>query len=380
VIRLKYACSQKLEKSRFHRQGPALSPSYDHTPDTSFQIHWGGPDLPPRALRDLMEDRIDAVPSGGEILWVTYYFRDEGLAEALLKAKKRGVNVRVLMEGNPRNGSINARVAKLLGRSDALGKGLRSLRHRLIDNRFLRSCRLHEKLYYFSHPEPCALVGTFNPSGNQPEEPAILRKIGDQDRGHNVLVEVRDQVLVQGLYKHAQRMFQMVHGPWERFLSVNNRILASGDTRVLFFPRTLRKDFDDLLDGLEHGCSLRMAVSHLNDSGICKQLFKLARKGVDIEILAHDTQRRVPSWVEKEMLKNGITFNRYIHPDGLPMHNKFMLIDSPERKVVTVGSMNLSVRSLHANHELLVISEDEFLYQALLQRWSTMLQESRSFS
>jgi phosphatidylserine/phosphatidylglycerophosphate/cardiolipin synthase-like enzyme len=344
-----------------------------HSPNDAFRVFWGGPDCPPRFLRDVLEARIHAVPSGGEIIWVTYYFRDEGLAAALLQASRRGVKVKVVVEGNPRTCAINNQVRKLLEGSDALGEGFRALSPRLIDNRFLKGCRLHEKLYYFSHPSPAALVGTFNPSGNQPDDPAVIREIGDQDRGHNVLVEVRDPVLVQGLRAHAQRMFQMVHGPWERFLAESNRPIASGNTRILFFPRSRRKDFDDLFDGLDNGCSLRMAVSHLNDPGICKRLFGLARQGVHIEILAHDTQRRVPSWVEKQMLQNGITFNRYVHPEGLPMHNKFMLLETPDRRIMTFGSMNLSARSLHGNHELLVISKETLLFNAFQQRWDKML-------
>jgi len=120
---------------------------------------------------------------------------------------------------------------------------------------------------------------------------------------------------------------------------------------------------------------LRMAVSHFNDKDVCKRLFDLAYQGVKIEVLAHDTRRRVPSWVEEQMLRSGITFNRYVHPEGLPMHNKFMLIDTPDHHTVTFGSMNLSVRSLHANHELLVVSENTVLYQAFLRRWNEMLEE-----
>jgi len=37
--------------------------------------------------------------------------------------------------------------------------------------------------------------------------------------------------------------------------------------------------------------------------------------------------------------------------------------------------MNLSVRSLHANHELLVISEEPHLCQTFEQRWQELLQE-----
>ena len=97
-----------------------------------------------------------------------------------------------------------------------------------------------------------------------------------------------------------------------------------------------------------------------------------------IQILAHDTQRRVPSWVEEQMLLNGIDFHRYVHPEGFPMHNKFMLIDTPDRQVLTFGSMNLSVRSLRANHELLVIDETPDLYQTFQRRWDEMQMEVRN--
>ena len=347
----------------------------DQPATDASQVYWGGPDLPERRLRDLLEERIHATPSGGEILWVTYYFRDEGLATALLQASNRGVRVRVAMEGDPRTGDINKRVRALLEGADGLGRGLRSLKHLIPDNRFLRLCRLHEKLYYFSHPLPYALVGTFNPSGNSSEDPAVLHKIGDQDRGHNMLVEICETTLIAGLYAHAEQLFAGHHGPWERFLPRLNMVLTSGNTRVLFFPRSQWSAFDALFDVLGPGSRLRMAVSHLNDRGICKRLFGLARQGVKIEIIAHDTKRRVPSWVEQQMLENGIIFNRYVHPEGLPMHNKFMLFETPGKRISAFGSMNLSVRSLRANHELLVVSEELPLYQEIEKRWRSMLKE-----
>lgn len=347
-----------------------MSPDHDQS---TTQVFWGGPDCPPRCLRDSLEKRIHAVPSDGEILWLTYYFRDEKLALALLQAKQRGVRVRLAMEGNPRTGAVNSRILKLLMSNGGLGEGFRAIRHWLIDNRFFRLSRLHEKLYYFSHPVPSVLVGTFNPSGNLPEDPDLVRKIGDQDRGHNVLVNITDTHLVSVLYEHALHIFNATHGPWERYLPRNNRVIESGKTRVLFFPRSKWSDFNDLFDNLGTSSTIRIAVSHFNDRGICKRLIGLARQGVHIEILAHDTQRRVPSWVEEQMSLNGITFHRYVHPEGLPMHNKFMLFETPECNFLTFGSMNLSVRSLHANHELLMVTESILLYQAFLNRWDEML-------
>ena len=342
---------------------------------SSFHVYWGGPDRPPRCLRDHLEERIHAVPSGGEILWVTYYFRDEGLAQALLLARRRGVRVAVIMEGSPRSGEVNVQIRKLLVGNDGLGKGLRSLDHRLRDVRSWKSCRLHEKLYYFSHPSPSVLVGTFNPSGNVPEDPEILAEIGDQDRGHNVLVDLHDPVLVTGLHRHARCLLRAHHGPWEHLLPRNNRAVVSGKTRILFFPRFRSRAVNSLFDQMPAESRLRIAVSHLNDPGTCKRLYKLVHQGVQIEVLAHDTERRVPAWVEEQMRLNGIDFRRYLHPEGLPMHNKFMLFEMPHRQVVTFGSMNLSVRSLRANHELLVIDETPGLYDLFRRRWDEMLRE-----
>lgn len=272
---------------------------HDQPLESPSQVFWGGPDRPQRFLRDLLEERIHEVPSGGEILWITYYFRDEGLAKALIKAISRGVRVRVLMEGRPRTEGANKRVEKLLSADGALGKNLRVLSHNRFDKRFKNS-RLHEKLYYFSHPVPCALVGTFNPSGNLPEDIDVIREIGDQDRGHNVLVEFLDQPLVRGFYAHAQRLFRSLHGPWERFLPSSNKVVSAGKIQAVFFPRLRRTFFDRLFSDLDLDASskLRMAISHLNDPDICKCLIGMVRQGTHVEILTHDTERRVPSWVE----------------------------------------------------------------------------------
>ena len=348
--------------------------TYKQSPERDLQVFWGGPDCPPRRLRNLLEEKIHAIPSGGEILWITYYFRDTGLAQALLQAQQRGVKVRVLMERTPRTKTANDKVKRLL---TALGRNLRVLNHVWIIKRSKKS-RLHEKLYYFSHPAPHVLVGTFNPSGDSLEDPAIIREIGDQDRGHNLLVEVSDPILTQAFYTHACRLFCMVHGVWERFLPKSNKMISSAKNQILFFPRRNNRNFYQLFSRLGAGCKLRMAISHLNDPGACRYFCELANRGVDIEILTHDTERRVPAWVEKEMLQNNVIFRRYIHPEGLPMHNKFMLIDTPERQVVTFGSLNLSFRSLHANHELLVISESPSLYQDFSRRWDEMLKEVNS--
>lgn len=349
----------------------------DSMHDQSLRVFFGGPDLQPRLLRDLLESRVSAVPPAGEILWATYYFRDEALATALVRAKSRGVRVRLTLEACPRTEHANISVLDMLRQDATLGHDCRPLRHCLPDNLLWKKPRLHLKLYYFSHPKPHMLFGTFNPSGNRPEDPRMMAEIGDQDRGHNYLVEITDPRLVSPLRDHLLRLHEHPHGPWERLLPANNRLLSSGETGIYLFPRLRRDVIRRNLLNLPKGATLRMAISHLNDRGAGNMLLHLARQGVRIEILCHDTERRVPQWMET-LLDGHLLFRRYRHPEGLPMHNKFILIDTPRRREVMFGSMNLSRNSLHANHELLAVSRNSSLYDAFLARWEAMTTETEA--
>ncbi|MEJ2201877.1 MAG: phospholipase D-like domain-containing protein, partial [Desulfuromonadaceae bacterium] len=207
--------------------------------------------------------------------------------------------------------------------------------------------------------------------GNEPEDPNLLAIIGDQDRGHNLLLELNDPRLVSPLRQHLLHLHSAVHGPWERLRPSYNRVIRTEDTAIYLFPRLRRNIIAKKLLTVPSGSVLRLAVSHLNDRKIGATLRAVAARGVRIEILAHDTERRVPQWVEEQLLES-LTFRRYRHPQGLPMHNKFILIHTPQQREVLLGSMNLSVRSLYVNHELLLVSSNPLLVEAMERRWHDM--------
>ena len=335
-------------------------------PDTNGApgIYFGDPKNPGR-LRDLLEARIDAVPAGGEIAWVTYYFRDERLAEALIRAYRRGVQVLVSLEGAPRLASANRAVIDRL--RVGIGDGLRVVRRGLFRH-------LHEKLYCFSHPQPAALVGSFNPSGNRHAEPRIVRKIGDQDRGHNFLVELRDGAAAR-LMEHARMLHGHVPGLFEHFACAQwRRPIDEGKHRAYLFPRR-DSPLDPLLRTLAAGSRLRIAASHVRDGSVVATLTMLAAAGVQIELLTEGTERRVPQRIEQQLVKHGIAFARYNHPDGLPMHNKFVLAETPHGRWAAFGSFNLTRTSRWLNTELLVVSEDDAVFDAFAGRWDAMKAE-----
>jgi phosphatidylserine/phosphatidylglycerophosphate/cardiolipin synthase-like enzyme len=312
-----------------------------------MNVHFGRPDQPARALRDLLQRHVDAVSEGGSIDWVTYYFRDERLAGALVRAHERGVKVRISVEGHPRHRGANDRVIGILRRG--LGDGLR------VEKRLFGASHLHTKLYCFSAPVPHALVGSFNPSGNEPEDPSVVADIGDQDRGHNLLVEIDDPEMVQALVVRT---------------NFNIR-----DTQAFFFPKLGGNPLDQRLAELGSGAKLRIAASHLSDGRTGQLLVRLVERGGSVEVLTHHTLRRSPEPLVQFLRSSGVRTYRYEHPQELPMHAKFVLAEDGGRRWSAFGSYNLSRTSRWLNRELLMFSEDRKLWEALDRRWQEIMAE-----
>ncbi len=341
-----------------------------------FKVYFGGPDQPPMRLRDILAEHIAAVPAGGEIDWTTYYFRDRRLAAALLAAHRRGVAVRITLDALPRTPHANDQVLAMLATESGLGGNLRKVSHPLFPGVGWKP-HLHEKVYYFSHPKPCALVGSFNPSGDHPEtRPEVIEEILDQDRGHNFLVVIDDPALVRGLVEHGRHIHTRSHNPLERFSRSLNRPLKAHETEIHFWPRIAGNPISRLLRRFSGGARVRIAASHIKGPGSARDFTALARRGAEVEILAESTHRRIPPRIESLLTGAGIRLFRFRHPEGLPMHNKFIVIASGDQRWTVFGSCNWTSRSRWLNHEVGVISKDTGLFAAFNQRWETIYRQA----
>lgn len=334
-----------------------------------YAVHFGGPDGRPARLRDLLAERVAAVPAGGEIDWATYYFRDRRLAHALLDARRRGVRVALTLEAQPRTAPANHAVVRILSGAGGLGEGLRLVRHARL---FLRP-HLHEKLYCFSHPQPVAFIGSFNPSGDEPElEPEIVAEIRDQDRGYNVLVELRQRAVVNGLVAHARRLHRSRHGLLERFSAAADGRLQGDDVEIFFLPGRQPHPLLAQLRQVGAGELVRIAASHIKGPTAARTLLELAGRGARVTILAEETHRRVPPSMEARLRDAGITIRRLVHPAGLPMHDKFVLIGHEGRRRVVFGSFNWTERSFRLNHEIGAICTNRDVVDAFAARWQAL--------
>lgn len=339
---------------------------------------FGGPDLPPRALRDLLEERVDGVPAGGWIDWATYYFRDRALAEALVRARRRGAEVWLSLEAAPRREGTNDSVASRLRGPEGLGAGLALVRHAPFSRRGGRTRRahLHTKLYAFSHPHPHALVGSFNPSGDVPEDPGVLAEIGDQDRGHNALLEIDEPATVAALRAHLTWLRGTRHGRWERLAPAANRVLRAPGLEIFFHPRVRSGRALRAFAGLGTGDALRIAASHLRDARAVRALARARRRGAEVELIVHASERRSPEAVARRLRAAGVRVLRHQEKGGAPMHHKFALIERGPARELLLGSLNWTPRSLSRNHEIVArVRGAPTLFDAFAERFAAVRAE-----
>jgi len=342
----------------------------------AFRVHFGGPDRAPQALRNLLSERVRGAQGGGSIDWVTYYFRDRGLACDLAEARRRGAQVRVVMEGRPRTGRANNAVVSYLADADALGAGVRTISMpgtRLPHGVIRWHPRLHEKIYCFSDPVPCALIGSFNPSGDLTEEdPGVVKDIGDHHIAHNMLVEIRRPEIVRCLTDHVRSLHR--DGPWlpKRKDAVVTRDHDFGDTQIHFWPRQDVHPVERLLDSYGAGSLIRIAASHISNPASVACMARLARRGARVQIVAEHTRRRIPLRAERRLAAAGIALMRLGAETNVPMHLKFVLAEGPQGRRAVFGSFNWTRNAYWLNHEVAVITRDESVFDTLDARWKSL--------
>jgi phosphatidylserine/phosphatidylglycerophosphate/cardiolipin synthase-like enzyme len=128
----------------------------------------------------------------------------------------------------------------------------------------------------------------------------------------------------------------------------------------------------ELLLDLERGSRVRIAASHISGSSSLSGLCALAARGLKIEMLTEATHRRVPLEVERRLVHAGISVRRLGGDEWIPMHNKFVLVETSSQKTTIFGSFNWSEPSYRFNREIGVSTEDPLLFKAFADRWDQL--------
>ena len=129
------------------------------------------------------------------------------------------------------------------------------------------------------------------------------------------------------------------------------------------------------LSRLGANARIRIAASHIKGASVVNAIIRLSRRGAALEILAEPTLRRVPVATERMLTKAGIPFRRITHPEGIPMHNKFILAENRSGRWAIFGSFNWTTRSYWLNYEIGAISTNSELFEAFAGRWEMLAAE-----
>ncbi len=246
--------------------------------------------------------------------------------------------------------------------SHGLGGGLHLFRPEV------KGGHLHAKIYAFSEPD-VAWIGSFNPSGDEPEDRGVIAEIGDQDRGHNLLLGITRPKLTSELRQFVGRLSSTRRTPYPLRLE-SYRPAWDGDSGLYFYPRMITKVVEPEVRKLRRGDRLRGAISHMNQGPFSAALAAAAGRGADLDLLVHDTERRVASEVVDALRKSGASIRRVRHAAGLPMHAKFLVVQRSGRSAAWLGSYNFNDRSRRRNAEVLLCTEDRAVTAALGERFA----------
>jgi len=343
---------------------------------SSPTTYFGGPDKTKNLLRDTLVEYIEAVPTNGHISWLCYYIHDPVIFQALIDASERGVKIDLIIDGRPRSPSIN----------QACIDRFSPLKHCLINLIIVKKKplweylgirwhpHLHSKLYYFSHPTPRVLVGSYNPTcGKEHLDEASIQKIGDHSISHNVLVKIDNQDIVICLKDYILDMQNYWRRKFSRVLSSHNSTHRSQQWSIDFLPRFGAHPINTLLSKNHSNAKIKCAISHLKGPGILTPLKIAIKSGKEIELLLESSRRRVPNKHLTFLDKHQIKYYQPRLKEHCLMHNKFILYQSDQEHCVMFGSFNWSARSRILNHEVIACCYDKEVISAFELRWNQMI-------
>ncbi len=110
---------------------------------------------------------------------------------------------------------------------------------------------------------------------------------------------------------------------------------------------------------------------------LAKAMIAAARRGAEVDLLVHDTERRVTSDTLGKLTKAGVSVTRVRHPEGLPMHAKFLIVEQAGAAAAWLGSYNYNRRSRLRNAEVLLRTRDAATVAALRARFGTIAEMAR---
>ncbi len=315
-------------------------------------------------VEDAIVDLIQRAAPGSRLRVAMYTFTRDRVADELVTAYGRGVDVRVLLDGG---------AGDLLGSEvGTLQAGLGMDRVHLCDapgTACVGTGIMHHKTFLFSR----LADGTENVVLQASQNLTSL-----QLNLHN------NAVIVSGdarLFASYERAFEDLWADVENeyYYHYDN---GDGPTRVYYFPKGSGADpVVSILNSVSCDSSsrIRALTAFFTDARLAVAQALVARRqaGCDVAVVASTAESNLGTQVESTLTAGGVTLVPYPERSGgWTIHSKILLIDAPfegsaeHRRLVFCGSHNWTGPALWSNDETMLRIEDDDVFQAYLDDWA----------
>jgi phosphatidylserine/phosphatidylglycerophosphate/cardiolipin synthase-like enzyme len=361
---------------------PSLQSSYTPPEGALFNIPVGARSQQLALMKPIM-DAVNSVPAGSYIRFVTYSFSYQCMADALIVAHKRGVNVRLLIDSHTETDAIRQLRSAL---KVSTGKGNTS---------YLKTCQyscmsdkpsyIHSKLYLFSRVGNARYVSMI--SSANPAETGISRS------WNNTYTIPNNKTIYDGNVDSFNDMLP------DKTNTDYYHTVSSSPYKMYYYPRAGSTPSSDTFYNILSDVTCTGASAGYGNSNrrteikismyvwtslrlyLAQKLTELKGKGCDIEVVYPSDQ--IDPKVTAELLKKDIKiYDGRIDANGdgvkeLYPHSKYLLINGVYQgdstfKGVYTASQNFTNNSLRRSNEVMLRIPTDAVYGEYARNFGVM--------
>ncbi|MEZ4405999.1 MAG: phospholipase D-like domain-containing protein [Polyangiales bacterium] len=315
------------------------------------------------AVEDAIVDLIDRAVPASRVRVAVYRFTRARPATALIQAAQRGVDVRVVVDGDAEDspGSEVPRLISALGRSRVTVCGAPG-------TACLGTGIMHHKTFLFSELDDGSRNVVLQASHNL--------TTGQLTR-HNNAVIIRGDSNLFAAYERAfaDQRRDTVHANYYRVASGNFR------TRGYFYPRESGDTVAGVIDNVSCAgtARIRVAMAFFTDARlqVARALARRAQAGCDVQVVIGNAGIPAGRQALAALRDGGARVTLYPARGGnWALHSKYLLIDaryagsSANRRLVFTGSHNWTGGALRRNDETMLRVENDDVFAAFMADWA----------
>jgi phosphatidylserine/phosphatidylglycerophosphate/cardiolipin synthase-like enzyme len=296
---------------------------------------------------------------GSKVRIAMFHWGRNGIAEAVVAAAARGVDVRVVLDSENSGAALTTLQSGLGSKLTLCTRGRGSCIGTSIN---------HNKFFLFSALDDGSTNVVAQSSANLTDK---------QLRLHNNMVLVRDDA---ALFAGYEKYFEDLAA---QKADANYARNVDGDVgKAFMFPRSQEKVVS-VLDNVTcgGGGKIRVAMAYfVNRPTVAKKFGALKKAGCDVKMIVRRKGAGTGKKIMPVLRQSGIDVSVYPTATGNGVHSKYLLIDATfngtKQKLVFTGSHNYTNAALHLNDETLLRVDDASAYAAYLANWNSIRAQS----